>query len=231
MSVRGLPKLLEKALNDILDTGSVSSWNIRVDSKMCQLSIRFNMADTLADKSLNTTGIDSTNITFRKVPPSQISRDKRRMKEHQEHLEQLNSGYITSELSDTTDCAFNQFTTVSTNITPLNPQQQVDGPRDQLCSECSNEHEREDSHLGCLDADPNNSDQDYVVIPRGHNKHKLKRQCGTCNTKIGLQDNIRCCFICKQMFCENCLNDGKCCDCGLGYLHGLDTLSVYLDYG
>ena len=72
MPVIGLPKVLENSLNTILDDLSVSSWNMKGDDGSMQVWIRFR---TDVDTQ---TALNNTNITYRKVPPSQVNRNRDR---------------------------------------------------------------------------------------------------------------------------------------------------------
>lgn len=73
MTIDGLPKILEDTINNILKSSMLSSWNIRGESTMLHLSIRFNM---------DAMGVPKTDImpgiTYRKVSPSQANRNKDR---------------------------------------------------------------------------------------------------------------------------------------------------------
>ena len=73
MTIDGLPKILEDTVNNILKSSRLSSWNIRGEGTMLQLSIRFNM-DAMGDT--NTDSMPS--VTYRKVSPSQEKRNKDR---------------------------------------------------------------------------------------------------------------------------------------------------------
>ena len=70
MPVIGLPKILESALSNILDDLTVSSWNIKSGDDNMQVWIRFK---TNMDTD---TALDNTNVTYRKMPPSQQKRNK-----------------------------------------------------------------------------------------------------------------------------------------------------------
>ena len=72
MPVIGLPKVLENAISNILDDLTVSSWNIKGGDDNMQVWIRF--------KTDMDTGsaLDITNVTYRKMPPSQMKRNKER---------------------------------------------------------------------------------------------------------------------------------------------------------
>ena len=168
MPLFGLLKLLEDSLNNILDTAVISSWNIRVNDSNCQLSIRFNMVDKLDD----TVPIDSSNITFRKAPPSRVNRDRKRADAYtrsnnifvndvteEDHAEQTYKSCLT-------ECDFNANT--NSNITPsmssFNPQTQVDGTADQDIAHIKCDHKCE----SCL------ANGDSLTCSVSHGKWQVK---------------------------------------------------------
>ena len=77
MSVIGLPKTLVLSLNSILDGNLVSSWNIKANSNGTQVWIRFN-------SEKNSDNLDTSDITYRKVPPTKVQRDRERARQRSE---------------------------------------------------------------------------------------------------------------------------------------------------
>ena len=77
MPLYGLPKILENNINNILDCSELTSWNIRGDTSNVQVTIRFTQVEPS-----DMTRIDTSNITYRKAPPSQLRRDRERALSH-----------------------------------------------------------------------------------------------------------------------------------------------------
>lgn len=73
MTVIGLPKVLENSLNDLLKSCKLTSWNIHGGIETVQLSIRFAILDIE-----NSTYMDTSNVTYRKMPPCQTKRNRER---------------------------------------------------------------------------------------------------------------------------------------------------------
>ncbi len=76
MPVTGLPNILEITLNNIIHDMDITSWNIKGEEECMQVIIRFKMA-------ANTTcapDMQINNATYRKVPQSQIIRNRERTK-------------------------------------------------------------------------------------------------------------------------------------------------------
>ncbi len=80
MPISGLPKILELNINNFLETANVSSWNIRGENENLQVTIRFSMKDTTSGHQM-----DTSNVTYRKVPPSQTRRDRNRAMQMSSH--------------------------------------------------------------------------------------------------------------------------------------------------
>ena len=113
MPVIGLPNILESTLNNILDNLRVSSWNIKGAEDHMQVWIRFK-TDIDTEKPLD--------ITYRKVPPSQIKRNKDRAKGWQNSIDNNQCDDTVDSVTDKSNngasqtpplvekCAFNQAT-------------------------------------------------------------------------------------------------------------------------
>ena len=76
MPVTHLPKILEININNILELAKVSSWNIHGEKENLQITIRFCIMDSTTD----TDTMATAKITYRKVLPSQVRRDRERAK-------------------------------------------------------------------------------------------------------------------------------------------------------
>ncbi len=44
-----------------------------------------------------------------------------------------------------------------------------------------------------------------VTVYGAVNTYTFKSECDSCKIKINVDDKIKCCFICKLMFCKPCL--------------------------
>ena len=69
-----MPKQLEMMLENLCQDKTLTSWTIQGNSKTCSVIIRFNMeADMDVTKSFTS--------KFKRIPPSQMNRDRRRIQE------------------------------------------------------------------------------------------------------------------------------------------------------
>ena len=175
MPVIGLPKTLEISLSGILEDFNVTSWNIRGDTDGMQVTIRFK-TDELH--------MDTSNITFRKVPPSQIRRNRDRAVSWRETDKNQPSKCVNSidvqkpdESSiPSNECAFtntsdhsNSLATLTSAISSL--PDQVDGTCDltqeQECHSPAKQYQHEEptsTPVICKQYDPTNTTLDKSPI-------------------------------------------------------------------
>ena len=133
MPVIGLPKILENNINTLLDTAKLSSWNVRGEDENMQISLRFSiLKDT--DKP-----IDTSNITYRRVPPCQSTRNRQRASQKlQQKYSNPQMDFPVDNLRDGDNNKQNQINDTEDlltycsviNISPLLVQDQVDGHSD-----------------------------------------------------------------------------------------------------
>ena len=202
MPIIGLPKLLESSINTILDSCRITSWNIRGETENLQISIRFAIVDTETSPY-----IEPSNITYRKVPPCQVRRDKERLMMRNKP-DQVDNGFdnliITKEAS--TLISNNQYDdSICNTMSPLQAQVQVDGMTDTPCPQQSatimDTHSEEDlvhtrdQHCTVSDSkqyEPSNVNTDEVLVSSGHNTYTLKKWCYVCHVPVSNSDLIRC---------------------------------------
>ena len=135
MPIIGLPNILENSLNNILDSMDISSWNIKGENDSMQVIIRFKMA--AVDESCSNR---HSNITYRKLPPSQVQRDKNRAKEWRNEQTKFHQPTFDEHITENscnanTENAFNcpnqlVYNTVDDTAQPSPIPNQVDGMND-----------------------------------------------------------------------------------------------------
>ncbi len=79
MPIFGLPKVVESAVNSLLESSHVSSWKLTGGDKYATITLRFNMEG-------GSLGIHGTQ-TYRKKAPSQVNRDTKRQQERMRKVE------------------------------------------------------------------------------------------------------------------------------------------------
>ena len=78
MSVTGLPAAADNALSTLLATEKLSSWKVDGTEHQTVIVLRFTRRQPYA--------IDNTKASFRRKPPSQVSRDRDRAQRHREYM-------------------------------------------------------------------------------------------------------------------------------------------------
>ena len=126
ISVTGLPKTLVVSLNSILEENSVCSWNIRCNNNSTQVWIRFS-GETNSDQ------MDKTDVSYRKVPPSKVLRDRDRAQQwcekdthHSASQVVDNSNSIIEEVLDHNPVSPSNTTPVSTMNQPAASDQSLE---------------------------------------------------------------------------------------------------------
>ena len=230
MPIFGLPNLLEININNILDTSTVTSWNIHGDTKSVQISIRFTMEDAF--------NIDTANVTFRKVPPSQLKRDRNRASLHKQSVSHSHKDStrnqqepnLCEEILDNgshdQQCAFNSASNVP--VSPLHIEQQVDGltdTPDHMVNNSITENSAGHSDTATCER------SDMVIVYGAGKEHRLNSACFSCSKPLEGSDLVKCCFIggCDSMYCEYCLkSDHNTHKKHHPYMHSLKTLKEYM---
>ncbi len=209
MPITGLPKVLEVNINNMLDLAKVSSWNVHGEKERVQITIRFNIMDNTAEQ------MDTSNVTYRKVPPSQVRRDRDRAMQRSSYKE--NENIVSFDFNQKIDCENKKTKESTSSISPLPLQDQVDGIADDISPSPCHDHSsgepssnvESSSGSTCDTVGPTSADQydnSIVDIYSAVNTYKMKAECGTCKSEIKTDDMIQCCYVCQLMFCSSCLH-------------------------
>ena len=226
MPLYGMPKILENSINNILDSANVSSWNIRGDDRdYLQVTIRFNMVDN----NPTVGAIDQSNITYRRMTPSQVKRNKERaMMINLEKTEERENIVDNKSIPENQDYHNNNTTfqtkypdqhepTLVSNLSPLPAHQQVDG----LVDTPYHSHIKVEASMTSGDievqsrsASSSHSDIadevvpctcDPVMISSDHITYSIKPECNACQLCLEPNDVIQCCFICETLYHRTCI--------------------------
>ena len=216
MPVEGLPLVLEDALMNMMDTGYVSSWNIKGGNEYGQVTIRFKMAPSSAKQ---------TDVKYRKEPPSRTRRNMKRAaiykdNNHMNSVAQpvdskpIEDNFTYSDIADDTTVNLN---TAGILLSPmhgsLSPVVQVDGPLDGACGSqpCGSQPSEASTGRGVI----NDLEQKATSMGSGatnicHNKFL----CSNCGIDI---DQGRRCLLCANIFiCDSCYDEGFHKKCFIG---------------
>ena len=121
---RKLPKHLVLTLNGLLEDSRLTSWTVQGNCEMTSVTIRFKMADSMEE------GSGDSITKFKRVPPSQLARDKARTSQWQDRSQLVDN--ISSRESDdglTFDGTITRDTKSSVPTKPVNqPQHSISTP-------------------------------------------------------------------------------------------------------
>lgn len=193
---------------------------------------------------IDMTGIDTSNVTYRKVPPSQLRRDKERAVSHKTANNKQYSGSLIPALSpDTcdknhisTECALNASTELDPNSTsPLPPQSQVDGLVDLPDSTALPPSQVSAAEAGIAGRDQASVGDviNTVYVYGATRKYNLKQCCYECEKPLKLDDNVMCCFLdnCNSMYCEHCMVHKDAHREHLRWMRNMKPLSKFMENG
>ena len=225
------PKALKTILDIIYKDNTLTSWTLQGNEKGTTIIMRFNMDSEGKQQS-------DQAVKYRRVPPSQMTRDKKRAQERR-HKEDSESTALPSpqqqhaiffETSKTkthgsdidTDIAQYTNSKQSSNPTPPvtrsrakavsnSPIPQVDGEVDMKALESKQPIET-------------------VTVYGAIKPHSVKRHCYSCHSHIDNDTLVQCCFKCtnNSLFCIQCLRNGHHCE-HPNWLQRVKTLSEYME--
>ena len=238
MPVFHLPKLLENNINNILECSTVTSWNIRGEESACSITIRFSVQDT-PDHPI----LDTSNITYRKAPPSYTARSKQRARDYNNSKteeQQIDDSFkdISTTPMNATECALNQPSQASISPVP----QQVDGLADTPTTACHTSEEggniecdnTNSEQLPCkqYDSSTNKIDLDNFIITKDLIKHKISMKCAKCHLAVNPLTPVQCCLSCNVFLCKPCLIKGiTWCGCDNDVFTNLRPLAEFIEAG
>ena len=231
MPVHGLPQVLENALNDIMDSNSVTSWIMKGGSGYSQVSIRFKMASD--------SDIQQGEIKYRKEPPSRARRDKIRAATKMSHGDSKNlssdmqSNDFAHNCDDSHQINIADDTTVylntagilespmqtSSTLQTLSPVIQVDGPLDTLSGPIPYENKipEHDGATNVLDSEENcagiglheplqKNEFNKDSVPSTLETKNETYSCSNCSGNIN--EGKRCTFCSNIFLCDDCFDSG-----------------------
>ena len=172
MPVHGLPKILECTLSQVLDELIVSGWSVKGEDDSTTVWIRFR-SDTVHPNS----STNHVNATYRKVPPSQLKRNRERAmnwnsdKKQQVEEIQIDNDEIEQYTVEkpTISCAFNQVP-----HDPIITESFQEPPTPQL----DDSHKQEDQSpcvQACVSSAGNATGETAAAITPDHKRHTPKQ--------------------------------------------------------
>ena len=235
-----LPKQLQIAMEYLLSANVLNSWTVQGNDKQTSIIIRFQMD--------NDTVTDLNSVKYRRVPPSQINRDRIRMEcrkqnDYQDPCSEAppqgneTHGPDTSKTMDTTVVKVKHQGGQGVNhqssppvtrsrsrisaVAEPSPIPQVDGAGVNMTIS-----ESESQDMSSVHSDPDTAPCPTVLVKSSTGRYEVTRHCGVCHKFILYKDVIQCCYQCREMFCSNCLTNVKSCPHG-HVVYAPFTLSEY----